>query len=104
MEDYTRGDRGTYYLILGWTLTGIAIVSVILRLYSRTLLTRSAGSDDFTILFPVILTLVGELGDTFAVRDGLGRHVQLFNDMQLANIAKWYVTRKGLPTYFDARI
>lgn len=89
MEDYSKGDRGHWYLVLGWTLTAIALVSVALRLYSRTLLTRSAGSDDFTILFPVVLTLVGELGDTFAVRDGLGKHVQLFDDWQLASIAKW---------------
>ena len=84
-----NANRGVYYLALGWTLTGIAIVTVALRLYSRMVLTRSAGSDDFTIVFPVILTLVGEIGDTLAVRDGLGRHVQLFDDRQLATIAKW---------------
>ena len=85
MIDGAGPDRGIYYLAVGWALTGVAIVVVALRLYSRILLTRSAGSDDFAIVislvrvprpagrslsslgaycFDQVLTVVGEIGDS----------------------------------------
>lgn len=47
-------DSGTYYIIVGWVLTGVAASAVALRLYSRTILTRSAGSDDLAIVLAVV--------------------------------------------------
>lgn len=41
--------RGIAYLSCQWTLTAVGTIVVALRLYSRTLLTRSVGSDDFFI-------------------------------------------------------
>lgn len=53
MEDFYF-NRGIYYAAIGWTLTVIALVVVATRLYSRCVLTRSAGSDDFTIAISAV--------------------------------------------------
>ena len=52
-QSYTY-DRGLYYIIIGGILTVIALVVVVVRIYSRTFLTRSLGSDDFTILVSTV--------------------------------------------------
>lgn len=49
MEGYNY-DRGIPYIIVGWVLTAILLLVVAIRLYSRTCLTRSAGSDDVAIV------------------------------------------------------
>ena len=48
--------RGIAYLVLTWGLTFIATIVCTIRLYSRTILTRSVGSDDFTILVALVCT------------------------------------------------
>lgn len=42
--------KGIAYISYEWTLTLIELLVVPLRLYSRTFLTRSVGSDDLFIL------------------------------------------------------
>lgn len=46
--------RGIAYLVLGWSLTFIAMLLCTIRMYSRTILTRSVGSDDFAILVALV--------------------------------------------------
>lgn len=41
--------KGTVYISLEWVFTLVQILAVTLRLYSRTFLTRSVGSDDLFI-------------------------------------------------------
>lgn len=48
--------RGIAYLALAWSLTFIATTLCAIRLYSRTILTRSVGSDDFAIVFALVGT------------------------------------------------
>lgn len=47
-------DRGPAFVAVAWVLTLVAIVVYAIRIYSRTLLTRSLGSDDFTMAFGVV--------------------------------------------------
>ena len=53
MEGYDY-DRGIYYIILAWVLTVIMLIAVGIRLYSRGVLTRSIGSDDFFIVIATV--------------------------------------------------
>ncbi|KAI9723458.1 MAG: hypothetical protein M1828_004188 [Chrysothrix sp. TS-e1954] len=90
MENYSySADRGEYFLVLGWVLTSLAIVAVVVRLYSRLAVTRSAGSDDFFIAWCLPLTLFGQIGDTIAVHHGLGRHEKFLKTEQISSITKW---------------
>ena len=47
-------DRGIPYLVIGWVLTFLVLMAVVVRIYSRSLLTRSLGSDDFTIVIATV--------------------------------------------------
>ena len=41
------GGRGGETLVLMWTLSGIALLMVLLRLYTRLAIVRSVGVDDY---------------------------------------------------------
>ncbi|KAI9714793.1 MAG: hypothetical protein M1820_000082 [Bogoriella megaspora] len=82
-------DRGVYYLILAWTFTAIMLIVVALRLYSRAFLTRSIGSDDFTITIGALLSLYSMIQDSIWVHDGLGRHESQLTEAQLSQVNKW---------------
>ena len=41
--------KGIAYVTLEWTFVSIQLTVITLRVYSRTFLTRSVGSDDFCI-------------------------------------------------------
>ena len=43
-------DQGTTALVVASVLLGVAIVTVIARLYARIILRRSLGWDDYTII------------------------------------------------------
>ena len=104
-QGYTY-DRGVYYACIGWILTIIAVAAVSIRFYSRTFLTRSVGSDDFAILVSIVsisgrnfhvraltmrkvLSFVGQINDTLAVAQGMGRHTALLNNDQYSQVQKW---------------
>ena len=109
MEDFSS-NRGPAFLALGWTLSSLAIIATVLRLYSRVLLTRSAGSDDLFVTIAVVssvsrirtdletpdvkqcLTIFGQIGDCIAVKHGLGRHEQYLNTEQISTVTKWSVS------------
>lgn len=59
MMDLTRRtlldhDRGVYFLIVSWVLYTTLALVVCVRIFSRTFITRSIGSDDITIILPVV--------------------------------------------------
>lgn len=106
-------NRGVYYATIGWILTVLALTAVAIRIYSRTFLTRSTGSDDFAILLSAVsshktnhpwvwnayrrqcLTLAGEIGDTLSVAHGVGRHEQLLSKGQVSQVTRWYIGDRG---------
>ena len=45
---------GTAYVVSAWFLVLVEFIILGIRLYSRTLLTRSVGSDDFFIVIGVV--------------------------------------------------
>ena len=50
--------KGIAYVSLQWTFTLIQILVISLRVYSRTLLTRSVGSDDFLIVVAFVCSIL----------------------------------------------
>ena len=59
--------KGIAYISLEWVLVLVQILAVTLRVYSRTFLTRSVGSDDFSI----VIALVRSVTDTTLSREQL---------------------------------
>lgn len=59
MDDSSQGpNRGPAWLITGWVTLGSAFLCFVLRIYSRTFLTRSLGSDDLMIAVSVVRPLI----------------------------------------------
>lgn len=46
--------RGPAITAVGWLLTSVCIVTISLRFYVRTSITRSLSSDDWTMLIAVV--------------------------------------------------
>ncbi|KAI9667146.1 MAG: hypothetical protein M1831_001323 [Alyxoria varia] len=67
-------NQGLAYVLTNWALTLVIYFVFSLRIYSRTLITRSVGSDDFTIAFSVVLSTFAAVVNTIQVHAGLGRH------------------------------
>jgi hypothetical protein len=58
MSDSTTVDltesRATAIYLVAWLFTGIAIVTVILKLFARSRITKQLGWDDFFIFFSLV--------------------------------------------------
>ena len=56
--------KGIVYVSLEWVFILVQILVIALRVYSRTFLTRSVGSDDFSIVIAFVrFMLVTSLSD-----------------------------------------
>ncbi|KAI9679009.1 MAG: hypothetical protein M1822_007435 [Bathelium mastoideum] len=88
MEGYDF-DRGTVYISVGWTLTSIMLVAVLLRLYTRTLLTRSIGSDDFAICIGTCISISSMIQEIWWYRAGAGKHESLLNQYEISQVNRW---------------
>ncbi|MCJ1394984.1 hypothetical protein MMC18_007865 [Xylographa bjoerkii] len=67
-------NKGPVILASIWTLTSVALITVVARLYGRFKLTRSAGWDDFFIVISMVFGILYSGLCTWAVMLGNGRH------------------------------
>lgn len=54
MSSLSTYDRGIYYEGVAWTFSGLALIAVTTRLYTRCFLTRTAGLDDIFIIVALV--------------------------------------------------
>jgi hypothetical protein len=47
-------SRGTEVHVIGWVFTGIAIITVALKLFARAQIVKRIGWDDFFIFFSLV--------------------------------------------------
>ena len=47
-------NRAIPWFIVAWTTTGLSTVAFLIRAYSRALITRSIGSDDFALAISTV--------------------------------------------------
>ncbi|KAL8890164.1 MAG: hypothetical protein Q9215_002639 [Flavoplaca cf. flavocitrina] len=80
---------GIAYVSLQWIFTAIALLAVTLRLYSRTLLTRSVGSDDFLIAIAFVLNVAVTISDFKAFENGWSQHESHLPSEMYAIEQKW---------------
>ncbi|CAO1601331.1 hypothetical protein XANCAGTX0491_004999 [Xanthoria calcicola] len=81
--------RGIAYVSCQWTLTAVGTIVVALRLYSRTLLTRSVGSDDFFIAIAFILNVAATISDLKAFLHGWSQHERTLSPEAYSMEQKW---------------
>ncbi|RAK99541.1 uncharacterized protein BO80DRAFT_323005, partial [Aspergillus ibericus CBS 121593] len=68
-------DKGTQITAVSWSFGSMAIIVVGIRLYTRLLLTRKAGWDDFFILLSLLSAIVCSGLAQTGVHYGLGKHM-----------------------------
>ena len=49
-------NRAIPWFIVNWITTGGAVIAFLIRIYSRALVTRSIGSDDFSLAISMVLS------------------------------------------------
>lgn len=67
-----HNTKGTVYISLEWIFILVQRLVITLRVYSRTFLTRSVGSDDFSTMIAfvrfMLVTILGNEQLTMALR------------------------------------
>lgn len=102
--------KGIVYVSLEWVFVLVQFLVITLRIYSRTFLTRSVGSDDFSIvigfvrfmLVPLLsseraandgtqlLNVVAIVSDLKAFLNGWAQHESALTPGEYAAEEKWY--------------
>ncbi|KAI1378049.1 hypothetical protein F4677DRAFT_414299 [Hypoxylon crocopeplum] len=78
-------NRGPIINIIGWVGAGLSTLFVALRLYSRLVITRSAGWDDVIIIVAAISNIVTAALCSMAISYGMGRHTHYLSDSDISN-------------------
>ncbi|KAF4633296.1 hypothetical protein G7Y89_g4834 [Cudoniella acicularis] len=82
--------RGPMIIGLTWAFTGLAVITVALRLYVRKTITRISGLDDWIMLVAVILQVLNQSLVTISFHYGLGKHdMSLEQPDQMVAVLKW---------------
>ncbi|TVY37762.1 hypothetical protein LSUB1_G004425 [Lachnellula subtilissima] len=68
------GGYGHTILSVMWVETAVALLFVCLRLWTRIRITRTAGWDDYLMVFSWLMLMPYTVGCTVAVTHGFGRH------------------------------
>ncbi|GLA52313.1 hypothetical protein AnigIFM63604_009162 [Aspergillus niger] len=68
-------DKGPQITAVSWSFGGVAIIVVTIRLYTRLILTRKTGWDDFFIVLSLLSAIVCSGLAQTGVHYGLGKHM-----------------------------
>lgn len=86
---YCHEDQGPLLLGICWTLAGLAMLIVTLRIYFRLGLRHGLHSDDYTIAAAMIVGLIGAALLTKLVQAGAGKHIACLPPGQIYPVLKW---------------
>ncbi|PSR80613.1 hypothetical protein BD289DRAFT_440453 [Coniella lustricola] len=67
-------SRGAFVLAIAWTFTGIAVVIVALRFYTKIRVSRNLAWDDYVVLLSMAAGIGAAILVSISVPLGLGRH------------------------------
>ncbi|KAL9133093.1 MAG: hypothetical protein Q9175_005732 [Cornicularia normoerica] len=81
----------------------VSFIFVVLRLYTRLCLIKSARWDDWTILLALLGSIIGGGLDAPEIRNGFGRHQYYLNDHQIQEFKK-YTYGEWLQTFFTLMV
>ncbi|OJD40489.1 phosphatidylserine decarboxylase [Diplodia corticola] len=89
--EYVNFSAADEILSITSVFTALALVLVILRLYVRGWMLRFLGSDDYVMLFAMVLSLIVMVCFVQEIKYGLGKHavVMLSDSVNYTKFSKW---------------
>ncbi|KAL8738231.1 MAG: hypothetical protein Q9181_000957 [Wetmoreana brouardii] len=81
--------RGSSLLAIGWTLLGLAALTVTMRLYFRSGLRNGINWDDYFIMAALVVGIIGAAFLTKLVQAGGGSHIFCLPPGQIYPVLKW---------------
>ncbi|KXJ93467.1 hypothetical protein Micbo1qcDRAFT_223092 [Microdochium bolleyi] len=73
-DAFLHESRSTEVIAVAWVFTGLAIITVLLKVFTTTRIIRDTGWDDFLIYLSLILSILASFFVHYAAVLGLGRH------------------------------
>ncbi|KAI1386130.1 uncharacterized protein F4822DRAFT_431003 [Hypoxylon trugodes] len=99
--------RGPMVMGLTWALTGLALVTTLLRLYVRKQIAPKLGADDWLMLVAITFQLVAQIFISISFKYGMGKHIW---DLDMPDGAvnmtmwEWFSVPPGLVSGIFGRI
>ncbi|KAL9604300.1 MAG: hypothetical protein Q9179_001922 [Wetmoreana sp. 5 TL-2023] len=81
--------RGSLLLAIGWTLLGLAALTVTMRFYFRSGLRNGINWDDYFIMAALVVGIIGAAFLTKLVQAGGGSHMFCLSPGQIYPVLKW---------------
>ncbi|KAK7996050.1 hypothetical protein PG991_015517 [Apiospora marii] len=88
-ESYLAQDRSTTTLVSIWTVTGVACLVALARLYVRAIMRRNVRNDDYFIMLSVAASIASCALTSKAVDHGLGRHIEALSHEDQVAVTTW---------------
>ncbi|KAI9722829.1 MAG: hypothetical protein M1828_004395 [Chrysothrix sp. TS-e1954] len=82
-------NRGPELLAVIWTLKGLSLIVVVLRVWAKMIPARVLWWDDASIVMALIVSLSSGFSNCLGVKNGLGRHVYYVPNEELNRNLKW---------------
>ncbi|PSN70136.1 hypothetical protein BS50DRAFT_585592 [Corynespora cassiicola Philippines] len=82
-------NRGPGILAVTWIETGIGLILVVARYYTRSRIVQNMGIDDWSMYLATVLGVMTSIVITLMVHYGFGRHVVYLSLPQLIQAVKW---------------
>ncbi|KAK7966881.1 uncharacterized protein PG986_001158 [Apiospora aurea] len=86
---YLAQDRSTTTLVSTWSVTGVAFLVALARLYVRAVMRRNVRNDDCFIILSVAASIASCALTSVAVAHGLGRHVEALSREEQVAVTTW---------------
>ncbi|KAK8066192.1 Integral membrane protein [Apiospora hydei] len=86
---YLAQNRSTTTLVSTWSVTGVAFLVALARLYVRAVMRRNVRNDDYFIILSVAASIASCALTSVAVAHGLGRHVEALSREDQVAVTTW---------------
>ncbi|KAL8895000.1 MAG: hypothetical protein Q9207_008341, partial [Kuettlingeria erythrocarpa] len=88
-QQFPQRDKGPTINAVIWLGSGLALLLVILRLFTRIRVIRQAGLDDAVMVLAMLLDLLGMSIVSVAVHAGFGQPMEALAPGQVVNALRW---------------
>ncbi|KAH7127010.1 hypothetical protein B0J11DRAFT_291617 [Dendryphion nanum] len=86
--DLPDENEGHQILAATLTVTIVALITMVARLYVRVRMIKNMGWDDYTMIFAMLLCIAGQIIIIPEVRMGAGRHIQYIDPLDFQKAFK----------------
>ncbi|KAK7959209.1 uncharacterized protein PG986_004063 [Apiospora aurea] len=83
--------RGGETLVLMWTLSGVSLLMVLLRMYTRVAIVRSIGADDYAYATAGVFFILYTVFTHISALYGFGQHIHTLSVDDAASAVFWEI-------------